>query len=160
MSQASLFKGLSAIFGKYDSELISRLLKKFEELQIEDYENIQASLFCKAIFFMQEDQKELKKSLFPTSRKVRQVETSDLKETKSHFDMGDSLSPKKASLKNKELKEDLDAEKFALLGNKNTMAKAALREQNEYSKMYQIETRDPTKINQLDRVDLIRGKHT
>lgn len=134
------------------------MLKKFEELQVDDYENTPASLFCKAIFFMQEDQKEIRKPLAPIQPKPKPQETFDLKEAKSSIGLGGSMSPRKTAQKNKELKEDLDAERANFLGAKSTMAKSALREQNEYSKMFQMDIRDPSKLNQLDRVDLIRGR--
>lgn len=160
MTQSSLFKGLSAIFGKYDSELIGRLLKKFEELGVEDYENTQASMFSKAIFFMQEDQKETKKSPPPSVKKTKPEEGLSTKEAKSSVGIGgSSMSPRKTALKNnRELQEDINAEKANFLGTKGTMGRGALREQNEYEKMFQMEVRDPSKLVQLDKIEVIRGR--
>lgn len=133
-------------------------MKKFEELQVDDYENTQASLFCKAIFFMQEDQKDFKKSLPPSAAKPKIQENVDYKEAKSSIGFGGSMSPRKTAQKNRELKEDLDAERVKLVGTKGTMGRGALREQNEYSKMFKMDIRDPSKLNQLGKIELIGGR--
>lgn len=106
---------------------------------------------------MQEDQKEIKKNLPTTARKTKVPETIDVREAKSSIGIGGSMSPRRSAQKNKEFKDELDAERVNFLGTKGTMGRGALREQNEYVKMFKMDIRDPSKLNQLDRIDLIGG---
>ena len=52
---SGLFKGLSAFLGKYRSDLLKKLMNKFDEINVKDCENVRASIFCKAVFMVYED---------------------------------------------------------------------------------------------------------
>lgn len=158
--KSSLFKGLSTILGKYNSDLINNLIKKFDELKVNDYENISGSTFCKAVFFMQEDQKENQQAV-PIEGFIKKADLAESKFDKnsnSGFFAGSGSPRKNAARRNKQLKEDLETEKTKLIKTKGTLGRGALREKDEYEQMFNLETRDPSKLQNLDRIELMKGK--
>lgn len=53
----SLFKGLSFLFKRYETQLIRKLVSKLKELGTEHSgEKVQASVFMRAVFLLQEEQ--------------------------------------------------------------------------------------------------------
>lgn len=157
--KSSLFKGLSAIFGKYDSQVINNLIRKFDELKMVDYENITAAVFCKAVFFMQEDHKNVNKP-DPSQLRIKKTEvvTTLIENANSSVEIGGGSSPKKVTMqRNMQLQEDLDEERNKLLKTKGTLGRNALREQDEYQKMFNLETRDPSTIVSMSRHELMQG---
>jgi hypothetical protein len=147
-----LFKGFSIYFGKYETSLIKELMKKFQELKLADAENLRASLFCKAIFLLQEDYKQV-------IRKKKST-TNLNKSGKKASEMAAEAMAKleKATPKNDELSKALEHEREDFLKTSGTLGRAALREENDYTNMYVLDTRDPASLMNLDRRELLRGK--
>lgn len=163
---ASLFKGLGAYLGKYRSDLLKKLVSKFEELHIHDCENVRASVFCKAVFMIHEDTSSLMSmiagaalnkgdQLTAEKEKKKLQEEARLRKLEKNR-IGDD-SPRKTTHNLKDLSKALEAEKAGFLKTSGTLGRAALREQNEYTDMYTLDTRDPTMLMSLDVRDLMRG---
>jgi len=148
----SLFKGFASLFGKYESELLKKLNKKLIEVKIKDAENIRASLFCKAVFLMQEDVR------------VSEAKSLALMNKKKGLPLDLPKSPRSTSPRsargdrNRELNAALEEEKANMLKIMGTLGRGALREENEVTKMFQLDNRDPTLLMTMHKKELIKGK--
>jgi hypothetical protein len=111
---------------------------------------------------MQEDLKDNQQTI-PAQKITKKNELAESKFEKnssSGLFGGGSMSPRKnASKRNKQLKEDLDVEKNKLIKTKGTLGRGALREVDEYGQMLNLETRDPSKLQNLDRIEIMHGKY-
>lgn len=126
-------------------------MKKFAELKLTDAENLRASVFCKAIFLLQEDYKQVvrKKKEATLSEKLGQKSSKLAAEAMANLDH--------AASKNDELMQALEHEKEDFLKTSGTLGRAALREENDYTNMYVLDTRDPALLMQLDKRELLKG---
>lgn len=137
------------MFGKYETSLVKKLMKKFTELKIKDAENLDGGQFCKAVFLLQE---EVQSDL--TMKLMEKKAEEERKAIKNALDAKES--PTRIFEKNKDLNTALEAEKGVFLKETGTLGRSALREENEYLNMYTLDTRDPSLLMQIDRRDLMK----
>ena len=150
------------VFKRYESDLVKRLVKKFGELKIESFDSVVASIFCKVIFLLQEDNWDLqieKKGIGKRRSTKQQNEAYDQtgRNARSVSPMRTPVAKKNAGT-NKDLNKALEAEKSIFLKTSGTLGRGALREENEYLKMFTLEQRDPSQLMVQDKRVLMKGR--